>query len=204
MMAIDINDLTFDNIGIWPAAAKIVVVILLSAAILGIGYWLDVKPQLRRLHTAEEQEIDLRTTYEIKHDQSANLEIYKRQVLEMERLFADMLQQLPGSTEVPNLVEDISKMGVASGLQFTLIKPEPEVNKDFYAELPIRISVTGNYHDLASFISSVAGLQRIVTLDDFTIKRPKEKNAAASSKDEDLIMDLTAKTYRYIDDKGGE
>lgn len=193
-MAVDINDLTFENIGIWPTAAKIVVIVLLCALILGLGFWFDVKRQITKLETVENEEIDLRQTFEIKYEQAVNLEAYKQQVAEMARLFADMLQQLPAKTEVPSLVEDISKMGVANGLTFKLIRPQGEIDREFYAELPIQISVEGNYHQLAEFISSVASLQRIVTINDFTIKHPDGEEGG-----DDLVMDITAKTYRYLD-----
>ncbi len=197
-MALDLNDLTFEDIGIWPTIAKILVVGVACGVILGLGYWIDIRRQVIKLDAVENEEIDLRSSFEIKHDQAANLAIYKQQVAEIERLFADMLQQLPAKTEVPNLVEDISKMGVANGLVFKLIKPEPEIDREFYAELPIAISVEGSYHQLAEFISSVASLQRIVTIDDFSIKHPR---GDSQPKDE-LTMDITAKTYRYLD--GGD
>ena len=156
----DLNELTFDNIGIWPWPAKIAVVALSCVIILTLGYWFAVKPQVKQLKMVELEEVDLRSTFEIKSSQASNLAIYKEQVQEVKKRLNTMLLQLPEQTEVPNLIEDISKVGIASGLEFNLIKPEPEKKLDFYAELPIEIVVSGNYHEFAEDSNKVEDLQK--------------------------------------------
>ncbi|MBB72339.1 MAG: pilus assembly protein PilO [Legionellales bacterium] len=199
-MAVNFNELTLENIGVWPNSAKGLVIGLLCLLILAIGYWFDTRSQAHILATTKQEEVDLKAAYEVKFSQAANLEVYKQQVTEMKQIFGDMLNQLPERTEIPQLIEDISKLGVASGLEFKLIKPAPEIEKDFYSELPIEISVVGTYHQLAEFVSSIANLPRIVTLNDFSIKRLSDMPTARKNQEvsSDLLnMEITAKTYRY-------
>lgn len=199
-MAQNLSDLTLENIGIWPAPAKVMVIGLVCSIILLLGYWFDTRQQMIALAQARQEESDLKITFAAKAGQASNLEVYKAQVVTIRKLFNTLLQQLPERSEIPSLIEDISKIGTANGLQFDLIKPEPEEDKDFYYDLPIDIVVRGNYHQLAEFVSGIAGLQRIVTLNDFSLTRPDAipgpagKTAAPSS---DLIMKITAKTFRY-------
>lgn len=197
----DLNDLTFDNIGVWPWAAKILVVVLLVAIIFGIGIMFIVKPQFSQLYQARQEENDLRFTFKAKAEMAGNLDKYKEQVATMETMFNTLLHQLPSRSEMPNLIEDISKLGVANGLEFKLIKPLPEENLEFYVEMPIEMSVIGDYHQLAEFISAMAGLERIVTLNDFKITaadQGKRGEQRKISKVGDLKMDIVAKTYRYL------
>jgi type IV pilus assembly protein PilO len=134
-------------------------------------------------------------TFDERQRKAANFDAYKAQLKEMERSFGAMLRQLPGRTEVPSLLVDISQTGLAAGLQEKLFQPAPEVRKDFYAELPIKIRLTGSYHQFGSFVSGIAALPRIVTLHDISIA-PESKDSGADR----LTLDLTAKTYRYLDD----
>jgi len=157
--------------------------------------WNDDRPQLAK---AEADEQDLRAQFESKQQRAANLDAYKAQIQEMERTFGAMLRQLPGKTEVPNLRVDISQTGLAAGLQEKLFQPGTEETKGFYAELPIKIRLVGSYHQFGSFVSGIAALPRIVTLQDIEIK-PVNNNAKDSGYD-NLTMDITAKTYRYIED----
>ena len=155
-----------------------------------------------QLLQAELADKELRATYEIKSEQAANLDEYKAQVEEINQRIEGMLAQLPKTLDVPNLIEDISKMGISAGLEFKSIRPQPEIEQDYYTELPLAITVTGTYHQLAEFVSNLASLQRIVTLDDFTITRPKVDRSiqrlreVAQSKNIQLSMDITAKTYK--------
>jgi type IV pilus assembly protein PilO len=149
------------------------------------------------LQRAEATEQDLRSQFETKQQQAANLDAYKGQLAEMERTFGAMLRQLPGKTEVPNLLVDISQTGLAAGLQEKLFQPANEETKGFYAELPIKIRLVGSYHQFGAFVSGIAALPRIVTLQDIEIK--PQGNGKDPGYD-NLTMDITAKTYRYIED----
>ncbi|WP_152208374.1 type 4a pilus biogenesis protein PilO [Marinobacter changyiensis] len=186
----DINDLDVNNAGIWPAPIKAIVVLIVFGLILGGGYWFFIKDQYVRLAGVEKTEMELREQYEQKAYKVANLEVFKTQMVEMEETFGALVKQLPSDTEVPGLLEDITNTAVGSGLELREIKLQSEQRRDFYVELPINIQVSGTYHELASFVSSVASLPRIVTLHDFTIK-PK------SGESDGLDMQVLARTYRY-------
>ncbi|WP_236212201.1 type 4a pilus biogenesis protein PilO [Metapseudomonas otitidis] len=191
---IDLNDLDLNNVGSWPAAVRVIACILLMAAILALGYNFHLKDLEARLNQQRAEEETLKQQFTTKAFQAANLEAYKDQMKEMETSFGALLRQLPSDTEVPGLLEDITRTGLGSGLEFEEIKLQPEVVQQFYIELPIQISVVGSYHDLATFVSGVASLPRIVTLHDFSIEPLKDSNSK-------LRMNILAKTYRY-NDKG--
>lgn len=186
----DINDLDVNNAGIWPAPIKAIVVLIVFGLILGGGYWFFVKDQYVRLAGVEKTELELREQYEQKAYKVANLEVFKNQMVEMEETFGALVKQLPSDTEVPGLLEDITNTAVGSGLELREISLQAEQRRDFYVELPINIQVSGTYHELASFVSSVASLPRIVTLHDFTIK-------PTSGESDRLDMQVLARTYRY-------
>lgn len=188
----ELADLDFSDVGAWPITAKVIAVAALCAAVLGAGYWFDTRNQLAELERIKAEEPGLKQTFESKQNKAANLEAYRAQKAEMEESFGAMLRQLPSKTEVAELLVDISQAGIANGLTFQLFQPSGEVPIEFYAELPIKIQVTGNYHQFGQFVSDVAALPRIVTLDNFSIKR--------ASDNDNLSMEVTAKTYRYIDD----
>lgn len=190
MNEFNINDLDFNNAGIWPAPVKAIFCLLVFALILGGGYWFFVKDLYTQLDRAERREAELRTQYEQKAYQVANLDVFKRQMAEMEETFGALVRQLPSDTEVPGLLEDITNTAVGSGLRLRQIALQPEQRRDFYVELPINIQVTGSYHELASFISSIAGLPRIVTLHDLTITPTGGEGSR-------LDMQVQARTYRY-------
>jgi len=188
----DINELDFKNMGAWPAPARIGIIVILSVAILGGGYWFDTKGQLQTLEDAQAKEQELKLAFEIKQAKATNLDAYRTQLQEMKKTFGAMLRQLPSKAEVADLLVDISQTGLASGLKFELFSPKVEVPKEFYAELPISIRVTGSYHQFGTFVSDVAALPRIVTLHDTLI--------SPSAKSDELVMSVTAKTYRYLDE----
>jgi type IV pilus assembly protein PilO len=184
--------------GRWPWAVRGFFVVLAFVVCSGLSWytfvWSDDRPQLEK---AQADEQDLRAQFETKQQRAANLEAYKAQLAEMERSFGAMLRQLPGKTEVPNLLVDISQTGLSAGLQEKLFQPAKEEIRGFYAELPIKIRLVGSYHQFGSFVSGIAALPRIVTLHDIEIK------PAGTVKDagyDNLVMDITAKTYRYIED----
>ena len=193
---IDVNDLDVNNLGSWPAPVKFITCVILLVAVLGLGYYLYLSDQQLQLDNERAQEDALKQQFSTKAFQAANLEAYKVQMAEMEESFGALLRQLPSDTEVPGLLEDITRTGLGSGLEFSEIKLQPEVAQQFYIELPIKISVVGSYHDLATFVSGVASLPRIVTLHDFEVQPLNEE--AGSSR---LAMSILAKTYRY-NDKG--
>jgi len=188
------------DVGRWPLAVRSFFVLLIflvcSAFAWYMFVWNDDRPVLQK---AEADELDLRSQFENKQQRAANLEAYKAQLGEMERSFGAMLRQLPGKTEVPNLLVDISQTGLGAGLQEKLFQPAGEQSKGFYAELPIRIRLVGNYHEFGTFVSGIAALPRIVTLHDIQITPATDKAGGYDN----LVMDVTAKTYRYIEDDSG-
>lgn len=153
-----------------------------------------IKQKLPVLEAAQAQEEKLRGAFELKQRKAANFDAYKAQLAEIEQSFGAMLRQLPGKTEVPSLLVDISQTGLAAGLEEELFRPQGELPRDFYAELPITIRLSGTYHELARFVSDVAALPRIVTIHDISLKTPEKASGG------ELVMDLTAKTYRYLED----
>jgi type IV pilus assembly protein PilO len=198
MMNFNLNELTLENLGQWPKAVKIVVVVSLSLLLIGLGYWLIVEANFEQYNTLKAQEITLRSEFELKQHQASNLQLYRNQMLKMQERFGNMLKQLPTQNEMPGLLEDISKTGIASGLTFQLFAPLPEVQHDFYIELPIKTIVVGNYHQFAVFLSRVAEMSRIVTLHDFVVERASLDNGTPkNSAGEQLKMEMTAKIYRY-------
>lgn len=195
-----LNELDFSNIHAWPLPARSFVIILVAAAVIFLGYWFDIKDQQAQLQKVEREEQELKSQFESKAAKAANLEAYKQQLEEMRQSFGTMLRQLPNKTEVAELLVDVSQTGLASGLEFELFKPESEIPKDFYAELPISIRVRGSYHEFGNFVSGVAALPRIVTIHDIGITPGKDGQDSQG----ELVMELTAKTYRYLDEDESE
>jgi type IV pilus assembly protein PilO len=195
----DLNELDLTNVARWPATAQAVVILILMACVIFLGYWFHTKDQMVVLEEAEKKEQDLKLVFEKKAKQAVNLEAYERQLEEMRESFGAMLRQLPNETEVADLLVDVSQTGLASGLEFELFQPQAENPLEFYAELPINIRVIGDYHEFGNFVSGVAALPRIVTLHNISITRIDPTSTT-------LAMNLTAKTYRYLEDseRGGE
>jgi type IV pilus assembly protein PilO len=186
--------------GRWPLPIRAFFVVLIFVVCTAFAWYLLVWNEDRPvLLKAESDEADLRSQFENKQQRAANLDAYKAQLGEMERSFGAMLRQLPGKTEVPNLLVDISQTGLAAGLQEKLFQPGTEKSNGFYAELPIKIKLVGSYHQFGAFVSGIAALPRIVTLDDIQISPVDAKGGSYDN----LTMDVTAKTYRYIEDEGG-
>jgi type IV pilus assembly protein PilO len=187
--------------GRWPLAVRGFFVALVFVVCAGFaGYMLVWNQDRPVLQKAEADERDLRSQFENKQQRAANLDAYRAQLGEMERSFGAMLRQLPGKTEVPSLLVDISQTGLAAGLQEKLFQPGSEKSNGFYAELPIKIKLVGTYHQFGNFVSGIAALPRIVTLHDIQITPVTDnKNGGYDN----LTMDVTAKTYRYIEDEGG-
>ncbi|RLA20610.1 MAG: pilus assembly protein PilO [Gammaproteobacteria bacterium] len=185
-----------DSAGKWPLPIKIATVILFVILTVGLWIYMDTQDQLAKLEGVEKKELDLRAEFEGKQRKAVNLDAYKQQLVEMEESFGAMLRQLPNKTEVADLLVDVSQTGLASGLEFELFKPQGEVPKDFYAELPIKVQVVGDYLEFGGFVSGLASLPRIVTIHDAKISPIKGG--------ERLRMEATVKTYRYLDEDEGQ
>ncbi|MCB1870768.1 MAG: type 4a pilus biogenesis protein PilO [Gammaproteobacteria bacterium] len=191
----ELNELDLNNIGDWPTLIKALLVLVLCGAIGTGWYYFDTEDQLITLKNVEREEQELRVTFEKKQAKAVNLEKYQKQLEEMKQSFGAMLRQLPDKTEVAELLVDVSQTGLAAGLEFELFDPLGENRKDFYAELPIKIKVKGEYHQFGNFISGLATLPRIVTIHDIDI------NSAGKANNR-LEMEAVAKTYRYLDEEG--
>ena len=191
LQSLDVND-----VGRWPFAFRAAVIAIIFVVVLGLGvYWFIVKDKAPQLARVQEEEQQLRLTFENKQKKAANYDDYKTQLTQMEQSFGTMLRQLPGETEIPSLIVDISQTGLAAGLQEKLFEPQNEVPRDFYAEKPIKIRLTGSYHELGNFVSGIAALPRIVTLHNINITRENDDTF------DNLSMEVTAKTYRYLDEE---
>ena len=190
-----LSNLELSDIGNWPLVAKIGAIAIICLAVLGGGFWFDTRNQWAEYETAHQKENELKAAFEEKLHKSTNLAEYRKQMDEMKRTFGTMLRQLPLKTEIAELLVDISQTGLAAGLEFDLFKPESEVAAEFYMELPIKIRVTGDYHDFGNFVSGVAQLPRIVTLHNISITRIEK-----SKTQNKLLMEATAKTYRYMEE----
>ena len=192
----ELKSLDANDIGRWPFAFRAGVIALVFVLVLGLGvYWTIIEDKAPQLTRVQEEEKTLRVTFENKQRKAANYDAYKAQLAQMEQSFGTMLRQLPGKTEIPSLIVDISQTGLAAGLQEKLFQPQGEVTRDFYAEKPITISLSGGYHEIANFVSGVASLPRIVTLHDINIT-PDDPNDFDS-----LTLQVTAKTYRYLEEE---
>jgi len=198
----ELQNLDVNDIGRWPLVFRVFFVgLAFVLATAAGGYYFVYEQKMPVLERAEKKEMDLRRDFEAKQRKAANLNAYKEQLADIERSFGTMLQQLPGRTEIPNLLVDISQTGLAAGLEEKLFKPENEINKGFYAEKPIRIVLNGTYHDFGQFVSDIAALPRIVTLHNIEIS-PSNNRGSASG---ELVLSVLAKTYRYLDeDEGGK
>lgn len=195
---IDINDIK--KIGMAPMPVKIALIVVVCIAVIAAGYFLDTTKQLEELKKSETEEVTLRETFSTKQAKAANLDAYKQQLEEMKVSFGALLRQLPNKTEIETLLTDISQTGISSGLEIDYFKPLGLSPKEFYAEYPIKLKVTGRYHEFAEFVSGVAALPRIVTLRDFSIKPPgKGKDSGVK-----LSMEVTAVTYQYLDEDAQE
>ena len=201
----EIQNLDPSNIGAWPAPAKAGAILILCALVVGAAVYFDTQHQQTELETHIRKESELKTKFELLQQKAANLQPLKRQMKEMEQSFGALLRLLPNKTEIEGLLVDISKSGLASGLEFDLFKPGAEEPAEFYAIQPINIQVSGTYHDFGQFISAVAALPRIVTVHDIQIRPVGTANAAAQSREDKvaLTMGIVAKTYRYLDDGEG-
>ncbi|MEE8289494.1 MAG: type 4a pilus biogenesis protein PilO [Nitrosomonadaceae bacterium] len=189
----EINQLNTKDPGSWPLVIKASALAILLVAILTAGYFLDWQEQWESLDQAKVEEVKLKETYLVKKKDAVNLDILRQQLMDIELSLGALLKQLPHKSEMDALLIDINHAGLGRGLQFELFKPAPsEIISEFYAELPITVRVTGNYHDIGAFASDISQLPRIVTLNNISIV-PDTKG--------DLVMNATAKTFRYLDEE---
>jgi type IV pilus assembly protein PilO len=188
----DLNNLDLKTLADWPLPSKLVALGLLCVAIVAAGWWFDWRGGMDTLDAAKQKETELRGVFTTKKNQAINLEAYKKQLADIQQAFGALLKQLPNKQEMDALITDINQAGLGRGLQFELFRPEAETVSEFYAETPIKVKVTGSYHDVAAFVSDVSKLSRIVTMQDVAME---------PGKDGVLNMDATVKTYRYLDEE---
>lgn len=204
----NVNELTLENIGSWPMTARILVIGFACIIIFTLFYVFDVKPMRLKIAQAVVNEEDLRTSYQVKYSQVVNREAYLHQVETLQRNIKNILAELPDELDVPELIGDISRVGNQSGLQFNFIKPQEEIKHSYYTALPVEISVNGTYAQLTSFITALAKIPRIVTIEDFSIQHApapagtsSNPNMADSAENAMLNMELTAVTYKQNNKK---
>lgn len=188
----DLNKLDLKTLADWPLPTKLAALGVLCVAIVVAGWWFDWRGGMETLNSAKQKETELRGVFTTKKNQAINLEAYTKQLADIEQAFGALLKQLPNKQEMDALITDVNQAGLGRGLQFDLFKPDAETVSEFYAETPIRVKVTGGYHDIAAFVSDVSKLSRIVTLQDIAME---------PIKDGGLNMDAIVKTYRYLDDE---
>ena len=191
LQSLDVND-----VGRWPLPFRVGVITIVFILVTALGiYFTIVKDKAPLLERVQNEEQELRLTFENKQRKAANYDAYKAQLEQIEQSFGTMLRQLPGETEIPSLIVDISQTGLAAGLQEKLFVPQAEIPKDFYAEKPIKIRLTGGYHEIGNFVSGIAALPRIVTLHDINIDSESPEDF------DNLTIQVTAKTYRYLEEE---
>ena len=204
-MSFDINSLDFNSAGSWPLPVKLIAVVLVMVAVGGAGYYFDTDAQITALETAQQEEPKLKEEFKKRQQVWANLVLYRAQLEELKTLLKGMLQQLPTSTDMPALLEDITNTGYANGLSFELFRPEAEQPRDFYAAKPITIRARANYHQFGSFVSAIAALSRIVTLESAVLSNPSAgpvNRTASNIPDEEnpqLLINAKLQTYRYLE-----
>ncbi len=196
---IDVNDLK--NIGSAPKAVKISALIFIFIAVLVAGYFLKITDMNKQLASLERKEQTLRQSFDKMQGTAVNLEAYTQQLEDMRKSFGALLRQLPDKTEIESLLTDISQTGIAAGLEIEYFKPENLVSKEFYSEYPIKLKVSGRYHQFATFVSGVAALPRIVTLQDIRIH--SQEGAKGKKESVKMVMDLTVITYQYLEEAAG-
>lgn len=191
----DFRTLNPKDVGSWPIVPRVALLLALFLVVILAGWWFLWSEQLDTLEVKRGDEEKLRVEFVAKKRQAVNLDLYTQQLNEMDRSFGALLKQLPNKSEVESLLVEINQAGMGRSLQFELFKPGSEIIKDFYAELPVSVKLTGNYHDFGAFAGDIGKLSRIVTLNNLSI------SATAPGKDGSLALDAVAKTFRYLDDE---
>lgn len=197
---VSLKELDINNIGAWPREYKIGLCVLIGLLIIGLAWWLFVRPKSETLEGLERQETELRQEFETKQGRAANLEPLKLQLAQMEQQLQQMLRQLPSKTEMPDLIVDISQTALATGLANDLFQPGPETLKEFYAERPIQLRMVGTYHQFGAFVSGVASLPRVVILTMHDIALQPQNPQTGIRTGSPLVLAGTVRTYRYLDE----
>lgn len=192
MKTVNLNELNLENIAQWPLLMQRLIVVSMSVVIVLLGYGFISKPNMQRYQVLKSEEQILKNTLNTRQQQAADLQAYRQQMNQINTQFALMLKMLPAKNEMPDLLDYISRKGLSLGLKFELFAPQTEIIHDFYIELPIKIALVGTYMQLASFVSEIAQMDRLVTLHEFNIEKANKNNADAA-----LVMNITAKIYRY-------
>lgn len=207
----EIRNLDFSNTASWPPLAKAIAAVLVIVVVVGLGYWFFTRHQLDALENVRRNEQQLREEFVAKQQVMANIDAYREQIEVMRSNLNKMLQQLPTRTEMPDLLEDISNTGKENGLNFELFKPEDEQPREFYSAKPISIRARANYHQFGAFVSSIAGLPRIVTLENATLVDPQQQgnrgsggSSGSTASSKPLLIEATLQTYRYLDEDSEE
>ena len=197
----DLRNLDRNNVGNWPKAIKSFFAILIVVVILFLGWWFQISVQQEDLERAEQKELGLRADFVKKQAQVVNLAAYEKQLEDMTDELQQMINQLPGKTEMPKLILEISQAALGAGITNELFQPGPEVMKGFYAEKPIQLRMVGTYHEFGAFISKVASLPRVVilTMHDVSLRPSADKSGKPGSATGTLTLEGTVKTYRYMD-----
>ena len=191
----DFRNLNPRDVGAWPLAPRIAALTGLFLLVIFVGWWVWWSEQLSTFELKQQEESKLREEYVAKKSQAINLDLYVQQLDEIDRSFGALLKQLPSKAEVESLLVEVNQSGMGRGLQFELFKPRPEIVMDFYAELPIDVRLTGNYHDFGAFAADIGKLSRIVTLNNIAI------TPTSQAKDGSLVMNAIVKTFRYLDEE---
>lgn len=195
----DFNNIDIKNAGNLPIPVKAVLLAVIFAVLLGLGYYFLLSPALETLDQERAKEQQLREVFLAKKSQAINLEVYRAQMVEIEKTFGALLKQLPDKSQIDGLLTDINQAGLSRGLEFELFKPGNEIQAEFYAEMPIAIKLLGTYHDLGAFASDISRLSRIVTISNVSVQPQNTKDAKVINADTMLVMEAVAKTYRYLD-----
>ena len=191
----ELQDLDINDIASWSRRMKLLMATLVAIGLIFAGYHFIIKKQISTLEGAKNQEPGLKTVFLDKKALAINLDAYKQQMVEAEETFGVLLKQLPNQSEIPDLLIDMTQVGLSRGLQFQQIRPGNVVRKDFYAEKLVNVKATGTYHQIAGFVSDIAALQRIINVDNFTLSRNQNTD--------ELTLDAVTKTYHYLDDSDG-
>jgi len=190
-----LNDLDINDIASWPVLAKSILIAFVCALIGGAGYYMLIADSIKQLDQTRQQEIELKSQFEVRASQASSLTAYREQMIQLEEMLKNQLKQLPNKNEVAGLLDDISYIATNNGLKLLRINWEPEIKREFYTELPMRIDLSGQYNQLGQFSADIAALPRIVLLGSFTVNKEAKDGAG------NLIMSVQAKTYRYDPDQ---
>ena len=190
-----LNELDINDIASWPVLAKSILIAFVCALIGGAGYYMLIADSIKQLDQTKQQEIELKSQFEVRASQASSLTAYREQMIQLEEMLKNQLKQLPNKNEVAGLLDDISYIATNNGLKLLRINWEPEIKKEFYTELPMRIDLSGQYNQLGQFSADIAALPRIVLLGSFTVNKEAKDGAG------NLIMSVQAKTYRYDPDQ---